>query len=301
MSASPHIVLSPLFCCVDETCRTILKHDNVDIIISTRFSRPPHVPRFGHHRRWFPCFTKSQLRQPITLPDSRTATHCPSHDAHLNTFVIHHSRSFQPLARARCAHIVGYANLIRLPSPLPTVRNLILHGSRVTAHAVRWHLRNLTPILLVAASPFSMTDDPITCPQWLSFRKFIAALFLWTDERLDSSENVALVCRDNFKSYFKMLTNLSSDYCKALIKDTKTYTRECNGSDRPNSHCLKELVVYIVPISVLSLISELIIEVVHQIFKPCLETNTHSDVHLTVVEIGLCWQRGLNVYTHYIV
>ena len=133
-------------------------------------------------------------------------------------------------------------------------------------------------------------------------QRFIATLFFWPDERLDSEQDVSFLRGDSFKGYLTSLHRLATEYSSAVIKYINKYTRERNAPDRPNSHRLLELVVHTLPLFGHGrMVSELIMEVVHQTFKSWLDTNTSPDAHITAVDIGLCRHWAFNVYTNYMV
>lgn len=100
------------------------------------------------------------------------------------------------------------------------------------------------------------------------FQYFFVALFYRPDKRLDSEEDVAHVCGENLNIYLKTLTDLSSDYCKAVITYIKNYKRERNASDRQNNHHLIERPVHTLALFWYGRLAyERIMEVIHEIFK----------------------------------
>lgn len=145
-------------------------------------------------------------------------------------------------------------------------------------------------------NPYNAFNLPIL------LQRFIATLFFWLDEPLDSEEETSFLRRDNSKRYFKSLLRLATEYSTAVIRYINKYTRESNAPDQPNSHRLLELAVYTLPLFGRGrLVSELIMEVGHQTFTSRLDTKTSPDSHITAVEIALCRHWAFTVYTNYIV
>jgi len=91
-------------------------------------------------------------------------------------------------------------------------------------------------------------------------------------------------------------------HAKEYLNEAKWVYEHCGPAasvlDKPNSHRLLELCVSTLPAFGHALLcSELVMELKHRTFKTWLESNTHSNAHLTCVErgISLDWLGRLNV------
>lgn len=131
----------------------------------------------------------------------------------------------------------------------------------------------------------------------IPLQMIIVVLFFWTNEHLDSDEEVSPDCKENFKSYYKTLTRLSKDCSAAVMKYIKTYTRERNAPNRPNIHCLLEPVFHTVNLFGHGrLVFQLIMDIVHEIWTSWMETDKHTLTFISRLWMLVCAANGLWMY-----
>jgi len=180
-------------------------------------------------------------------------------------------------------------------------------------------LANLTTsglfcVLLIAAPLFKTYHDSIledsdesqeaaaetyTLPSKL--KKVLSVVYFCPNQDADTKDEQDYVYgMDNCKplQYFSDIQSSCEEYLKSIMEYHKKGGRLSYLLDKPNSHRLLELAVQTIPMFKHALIvSELVLEMVHRVFKNWLETNPNPDAHISGVEIALArdWSSRLLV------
>lgn len=135
-----------------------------------------------------------------------------------------------------------------------------------------------------------------------SSKALIELLYFWPDDRLDTEEECITFQSLTSTAYLCKLMTLARTYTESAGNYIRHIGRKKNVRDRLNGHHLMELVVHVITFFGNGrMVSEFILEVLHQIFKKWFENNTWTDSQLTTVGLGMCRQWPLSAYVHYII
>ena len=101
--------------------------------------------------------------------------------------------------------------------------------------------------------------------------------------------------------FYGEIQELSDRYIKHIRKYYKDGGPHAKKLDKPNAHKLQELAYHTIPAFGHALnVSELVLEQAHRTSKTWHENNTHSNAHMTGVELNLAKDWMNRVYAHYV-
>ena len=131
-------------------------------------------------------------------------------------------------------------------------------------------------------------------------QEFISTLYYWPDLSIDHDEDVLFYKENNGVDYFDRLRRYAFAYNKAVATAMNRNGVDTILKDRPNSHRLLELSLHTLPLfGHGKLFSELVLELAHTYFKGWFRSNTHSNSHITGIDLFLTRIWSSNVFLTY--
>ena len=181
---------------------------------------------------------------------------------------------------------------------------LIFTGTRFSG--IKSLTMSVLYVVLLMATPYfnniqGTTVDSqglLTIPQLL--QDIVSLLYYWPVDKFDSAQSLELVHSNNRLNYYRQLKIRVEKYTTAVANHMYKFGDDALLKDKPNSHRLLELVVHTVPVyGHGKFLSELILELTHAFFKTWLKDNTHSNNHITAVDLFLCRAWSMNMFVAY--
>ena len=115
---------------------------------------------------------------------------------------------------------------------------------------------------------------------------FVSTLYYWPDVSIDNADDFEFYTACNGESYFKRLRYFAVTYTSHVAKTMLQNGDKSTLTDRPNSHRLIELALHTVPLfGHGKIVSELVLELTHAFFKAWFRSNTHSNAHISGVDL----------------
>ena len=191
------------------------------------------------------------------------------------------------------------------------------NGLPLTGHILRWGSQNeykgLLPqtmtgfkCLLIASAPafddiFSQTGNMVFSMVRM-LQKLVAAVYHWPNHKLDGVREDYMSCGEERLQYYSKLQHMVRKYLSACDEVMERSPEAGAILDKPNAHRCLELVTHTIPtFGHARNCSEMVLELMHQVFKRWLERNTHQDSHLTAVERALAKDWMGRVYALYMI
>lgn len=189
------------------------------------------------------------------------------------------------------------------------------NGLPITGHILKWGSRNeyqglLTQtmtgfkcLLLSSAPAFEdiyLRTGNIIFSMVAYLQKFVAAVYFWPSRIIDGERHSDMFTVDGKLAYYARLHEMGKGYL-SLCDSVMEKDEEAGAIlDKPNAHRCLELVIHTIPtFGHARNCSEMVLELMHQVFKRWLERNTHQDSHLTAVERALAKDWMGRVYALY--
>ena len=177
------------------------------------------------------------------------------------------------------------------------------NGLPITGHLLRWSgkgeykgIQNQTMtgfmcILLSSAPAFEslyVSTKKRAYGLVRSLQVFAAAVYFWPSVRLDGETHSHMFTVEGKIAYYAKLHTMAKQY----LSDCDKVMEEDNEAgailDKPNAHRAMELVLHTIPtFGHARNCSEMVLELMHQVFKQWLEKNTHQNAHISAVERAL--------------
>ena len=189
------------------------------------------------------------------------------------------------------------------------------NGLNVTSHILRWGthgeflglnnhtMTDVMEILLCAAPAFddehARTGEKVfnLCR---TLQRLAAAVYYWPVRRTDGERPCAMFKVEGRMKYYADMAAMATQYLSHCEEVMREDDKAGAILDKPNAHRAIELVMHTVPtFGHARNCSEMVLELMHQVFKNWLERSAHQDSHLTAVERALTKDWMGRVYALY--
>ena len=177
------------------------------------------------------------------------------------------------------------------------------NGLPVTGHILRWgskgefkglnnHTMTTLNCILLCSAPAFDNQYRATGRQVFrlarSLQDFAAAVYFWPVRRIDGDHHADMFTVEGRLKYYGDLQEMARQYLKDCDNVMRSDEEAGAVLDKPNAHRAMELVVHTIPtFGHARNCSEMVLELMHQVFKKWLERNTHENSHLSAVQRAL--------------
>ncbi len=140
--------------------------------------------------------------------------------------------------------------------------------------------------------------DPFHLPQQL--QDIISLVYFWPSDKADTADDFIYVSGEHGSRPLRYYGDIQKS-CENYLESIKIYYlkggRLASILDKPNAHRLLELAMHTIPMFKHGRnVSELVLEMVHRVFKEWLQNNPNHDAHISAVEIALARDWSARLY-----